>query len=205
MPKLAKGKLMHSNIIELKSSAKLTTKYGAFSIHVYHEMANPHKEHAALISACTNFNNAVTVRVHSSCLTGDVFFSCQCDCRQQLDYALQKIGCEGGVLVYLDQEGRNIGLANKIKAYSLQDQGLDTVEANIELGFGIDERCFDIGADILKLLQITDVNLLTNNLDKIQALQKCGINVHRLTMPISNHPLTQHYLQTKKIKMRHLL
>lgn len=196
---------MHPKPIQCESSATLTTQHGDFTIYVYHEDCAPHKEHVALVSKHTDFNKAVTVRIHSSCLTGDVFFSCRCDCRQQLDYALQKIGSEGGIVIYLDQEGRNIGLANKIKAYNLQDQGLDTVEANIKLGFGADERSFDIAASILTSLQIKHINLLTNNLDKISALQKYGFNVQRLAIPKYNHPLAQNYLQIKKTKMRHLL
>jgi GTP cyclohydrolase II len=192
-------------LIKLLSSAKLNTRYGDFTIYVYSEAENPHKEHAALVSVKNKQQQPVLTRVHSCCLTGDVFFSNRCDCRQQLEYALQTIGAQGGVLIYLDQEGRNIGLGNKIKAYQLQDQGLDTVEANLQLGFAVDDRSFDIGAAILQQLGIDDIVLMTNNPQKITELVRHGITVQRYIMPVSGHPTTKNYLDTKKVKMQHLL
>jgi GTP cyclohydrolase II len=192
-------------IIKFASSAQLTTSYGEFIIKVYADLANSYKEHVALIANNTNFKKAVNVRVHSSCLTGDVFSSLRCDCRQQLEYSLQLIAKEGGVIVYLDQEGRDIGIANKIKAYKLQEEGLDTVDANVHLGLPIDERSFDIAAAILLNLQINAINLLTNNPKKIKVLENWGIKVARQVIPVCQHPLTQGYLKTKKEKMHHLL
>ncbi len=181
------------------ASAKLPTKFGEFTVHIY--KTSDQKEHAVLIKEAKN--NCV-VRVHSECLTGEVFHSLRCDCQAQLIKALKIIGEEGGILVYLRQEGRGIGLFNKIKAYALQDKGLDTVEANNALGFNDDEREFAVAAEILHDLKISSIRLLTNNPKKQEVLNEKGILVTRI--PLTTRPTEENrrYLLTKKEKMGHL-
>ena len=147
------------------------------------------------------------VRIHSQCLTGDVFHSLRCDCRQQLELALATIAEAGhGILLYEQQEGRGIGLMAKLKAYELQDQGRDTIEANLELGFAADCRHFELPAEILKLLRIPAVRLITNNPEKVQALESAGIRVtERLNADVPEEPTNAFYLQTKREKMGHLV
>lgn len=183
----------------------LPTKYGTFKVKVF-KFKDDNKEHAALIKG-NNFNNEVLVRIHSSCLTGDVFTSLRCDCYEQLRISLMKIGkAKSGVLIYLNQEGRGIGLVNKIQAYALQENGLDTVEANKHLGFTADPRSYKTAAQILKNLNIQKITLLTNNPDKIKQLEGFGITVFK-TIPIEITPnsINYRYLNTKKIKMGHKL
>jgi 3,4-dihydroxy 2-butanone 4-phosphate synthase/GTP cyclohydrolase II len=146
------------------------------------------------------------VRIHSSCLTGDLFGSLRCDCNKQLNYSLEKIKKEGGVLIYLNQEGRGIGLFNKIKAYALQEEGLDTIEANQKLGFPADARQYHVAANILRNLGITHIRLLTNNHLKVDELKKYGINVvSREKIPIFCNQYNQKYLQVKKTKLKHAI
>jgi GTP cyclohydrolase II len=146
------------------------------------------------------------VRIHSQCLTGDVFHSLRCDCRQQLELALNTITDEGaGILLYEQQEGRGIGLMGKLRAYELQDQGRDTIEANIELGYKADCREFELPAEILKQLGIKSVRLMTNNPEKVEALELAGIKVERLSAEIPSEPTNERYLQTKRVKMGHLV
>lgn len=149
----------------------------------------------------------ILTRIHSECLTGDALFSLRCDCGFQLQAALQQIAKTGnGVLLYHRQEGRNIGLLNKIRAYALQDEGLDTVEANHQLGFAADERDFTICADMLKLLNIDQIKLLTNNPEKIRVLEQAGIKiVERIPLEVGENPNNEHYLETKAQKMGHIL
>jgi GTP cyclohydrolase II len=147
------------------------------------------------------------VRIHSQCLTGDVFGSLRCDCRQQLEMALAMIATEGaGVLVYEQQEGRGIGLMAKLQAYELQDKGLDTVEANVQLGFKPDHREYSLPAEVLKALGLKELKLLSNNPDKVRAVEEAGIRVvERVPCEVAPHQHTQKYLNTKKQKMGHLL
>jgi 3,4-dihydroxy 2-butanone 4-phosphate synthase/GTP cyclohydrolase II len=192
--------------IKRVSQAKLPTKYGLFEIIAFQECLNK-RQHVALIKGEIGDGLNVLVRVHSECLTGEVFGSLRCDCGEQLRIALELIEKEGrGVLLYLRQEGRGIGLANKLKAYELQDQGLDTVEANIQLGFKDDERTYDVGTQILKQLGIKSVRLLTNNPSKIEGLRDNGIMVND-RVPIEAFPTKENitYLKVKKFKMGHLL
>ena len=147
------------------------------------------------------------VRIHSQCLTGDVFHSLRCDCRQQLELALATIAEAGsGILLYEQQEGRGIGLMAKLRAYELQDQGLDTIEANLELGYKADCREFELPAEVLKLLQVPAVRLITNNPAKVQALEHAGIKVtERISAEVPAEPTNERYLQTKREKMGHLV
>jgi GTP cyclohydrolase II len=146
------------------------------------------------------------VRIHSQCLTGDVFGSLRCDCRQQLELALGKIAGEGaGILLYEQQEGRGIGLMAKLKAYELQDQGMDTVEANIELGFAPDCRAYELPAEVLKLLEVFSVRLITNNPEKVAALESAGIAVaERVSAEVEAHDTSERYMRTKQEKMGHI-
>jgi GTP cyclohydrolase II len=186
--------------------AKLPTKWGDFTLYAL-EKSSDNKEHVGLGMGEISTNEPLLVRVHSECLTGDAFSSLRCDCGPQLDAALEKIAKEGrGLVVYLRQEGRGIGLINKIKAYALQDQGQDTVEANLSLGFEADQRKFDVAAELMNALGIDQIRLMTNNPMKVEALQAANINVvERVSMKYGENPHNKHYLSTKHGKMGHIL
>jgi 3,4-dihydroxy 2-butanone 4-phosphate synthase/GTP cyclohydrolase II len=193
------------NLVELISKATLPTPWGQFAIQVFEEKLTK-LEHVALIKGDLSKEPDPLVRVHSECLTGDVFFSQRCDCRAQLDAALSQIAAEGaGVFVLMRQEGRGIGLGNKIAAYHLQEQGSDTVEANEKLGFKSDLRDYGIGAQILKLLGVSQMRLLTNNPQKLVGLEGHDLKITK-RLPLETEPTAEnrHYLQTKKEKMGHL-
>lgn len=186
--------------------AKLPTRLGEFTIFGFRD-PDSGEEAVALVAGDLAANGPVLVRIHSQCLTGDVFASDRCDCGDQLHEAMRLISASGrGVLVYQQQEGRGIGLLNKIHAYELQDQGLDTVAANIELGFEADHRDYRLPAEILKYLGATRIRLLSNNPDKMQGLEKEGITVtERVALEIPPNSSTQEYLKIKKEKLGHLL
>ena len=194
------------NIVQI-SSSKLPTEFGDYLIHLYQDLTTS-TEHVALVMGNVYQQENVLVRVHSECLTGDIFSSKRCDCGEQLKMAQQLIAKEGsGVIIYLrDHEGRGIGLANKIRAYALQDAGLDTVEANIALGLPVDSRTFDVAAEILLELEIKSIRLMSNNPTKCGDLKTHGTLVNSLVpLKISANKSNKHYLQTKKDKLGHLL
>jgi 3,4-dihydroxy 2-butanone 4-phosphate synthase/GTP cyclohydrolase II len=186
--------------------AKLPTSWGDFTIHGFRD-SETGEEAVALVAGDLSGSNPILVRIHSQCLTGDVFSSSRCDCGDQLHEAMRLIQAEGrGVLVYQLQEGRGIGLTNKIHAYQLQDQGRDTVAANLELGFAADQREYQIPAAILKHLGATRIRLLSNNPGKVAGLQSEGIEiVERVPLEISPNSSTRNYLEAKKAKLGHLL
>ena len=191
--------------IRFIATAKLPTQWGEFTIHGFEE-AESGKEHVALAMGDVADGKPVLIRVHSECLTGDALFSQRCDCGPQLEAALAAIAKEGrGVVLYLRQEGRGIGLMNKIRAYALQDKGADTVEANEQLGFGADLREYAICETMLEHLGIKKVRLLTNNPRKVKALETHGIEVvERIALQTGRNPHNESYLQTKRGKLGHL-
>ena len=182
----------------------MPTTWGDFELHAYKEK-NSGKEHLALVKGTWNKNEPILVRVHSSCITGDIFGSCRCDCGPQLHAAMQKIEQEGkGVIVYMNQEGRGIGLINKLKAYKLQEDGYDTVEANLMLGFKMDERDYGIGAQIIRDLGITKMKLMTNNPTKRKGLVGYGLEiVENISLEIESNIHNENYMITKRDKMGH--
>lgn len=197
-------RLSHEDLIDETATAKLPTQeYGEFKLIAIKEKITL-QEHIILISGNLPSASAL-VRIHSACLTGDIFSSARCDCHAQLHYSLDKISKEGGVLIYLNQEGRGIGLFNKIKTYQLQESGLDTVEANEQLAFPADARKYHIAAAILRHLKIDSVRLLTNNPEKINDLLKYGVKeVKHEAMPVFMSESNKDYLATKKAKLNHL-
>jgi GTP cyclohydrolase II len=180
------------------------TEYGRFTVHGFLEKATA-KEHLAVVAGESNGSERIDVRIHSECLTGEVLGSLKCDCRQQLESALSHIGERGGVVLYLRQEGRGIGLLNKLKAYALQDRGHDTVEANHLLGFADDMRDYGPAVEMLRFLGISKVRLLTNNPLKVRALESAGIDVVRKPHQQASNPYNLRYLRTKAEKSGHLL
>ena len=188
------------------ASAKLPTDHGEFDIHVFKSVLST-KTHVALVHGAIGNGENVLTRVHSSCLTGDLFHSARCDCGQQLHAAMQRIVEDGrGVLLYLDQEGRGIGLANKIRAYALQDRGVDTVEANERLGFPADIRDYGVAITMLRRLGVKSTRLLSNNPRKMAGVTGEGLSVSE-RLPIEFPPTASNarYLKTKKDKLGHLL
>lgn len=199
---------MSSDSVRQLASADFPTRWGKFRIFGFEgEFGDEHRVETAVALVMGDVHTAPPlVRIHSQCLTGDVFGSLRCDCRQQLEMAMSMISQSGaGVLVYEQQEGRGIGLMAKLQAYELQDAGLDTVEANERLGFKADQREFALPAQILRALDITQVRLLSNNPDKVAALERAGVEVtERVPCEVTPSSYAEEYLKTKKEKMGHL-
>jgi len=185
---------------------RIPTQYGEFFLH-YFSNTQDDKEHVAFVFGQVTDKESIPVRIHSECFTGDVFGSRRCDCGEQLDSALKYISEQGaGVLLYLRQEGRGIGLLKKMQAYNLQDEGMDTVDANLHLGHLADERDYTVAALMLENLKISSIKLITNNPNKIQQMQELGVKVEgRIAIHIASNSDNQDYLKTKVDKMRHLL
>ena len=188
------------------SEADIPTKWGVFTIFTYGEQEDDPMPHLALVHKKLVSYENVLVRIHSECITGDLFGSARCECGAQLQQSLDAIGIEGGIVIYLRQEGRGIGIIQKLKAYQLQDQGLDTVEANVQLGHAPDERTFDLGVQILEDLGVRSIRLLTNNPDKIQAIEASAMKlIERVPLIVAPSKHNQEYMQTKKEILGHLL
>lgn len=201
---LIEYRLKHESLIERQIDVKMPTNDGSFDLVAYKQTSNG-MDHLALVKGEWKDDESILVRVHSSCLTGDIFGSCRCDCGEQLKKAMQTIEKEGkGVIVYMNQEGRGIGLINKLKAYKLQENGLDTVEANLELGFQMDERDYGVGAQILRDLGVKKIRLMSNNPKKRKGLIGYGLEiVENVALQVEPNPYNKNYLTTKKEKMGH--
>jgi 3,4-dihydroxy 2-butanone 4-phosphate synthase/GTP cyclohydrolase II len=197
-------RIAHESLIRREVRVDMPTQHGEFFLQAYKQL-NTDQDHLALIKGSWEPNEPVLVRVHSSCLTGDIFGSCRCDCGPQLLRSMQMIEQAGkGVVLYMNQEGRGIGLLNKLKAYKLQEEGLDTVEANLHLGFKMDERDYGVGAQILRDLGIHKIKLMSNNPRKRAGLLGYGLEiVENVAIEIPSNPYNVRYLQTKKDKMGH--
>lgn len=197
-------RLRTEKVVEVGECVDMPTQYGHFKLVPFRQMNNG-LEHIALIKGEWQPGEPILVRVHSSCATGDIFGSMRCECGEQLHVAMQKIEREGkGVLVYMNQEGRGIGLMNKIKAYKLQENGLDTVDANVHLGFKPDERDYGVGANILRILGVTKMRLMTNNPVKRVGLERYGLEiVENVPIEVQPNPFNRFYMHTKKARMGH--
>lgn len=203
---LIKYRMAHESLIEDVIDVKMPTRTGDFDLRLFREV-NTGKEHLALTKGTWTEDESVMVRVHSSCITGDIFGSCRCDCGPQLEKAMEMIEAEGkGVIVYMNQEGRGIGLSNKLKAYKLQEEGYDTLDANIKLGFKGDERDYGIGAQIIRSLNIRKMRLMSNNPTKRAGLIGYGLEItETVPLEIESNKHNELYLKTKRDRMGHTL
>jgi GTP cyclohydrolase II len=195
---------LETESVPFVAKANVPSIFGKFVVYGFLEKLTG-KEHIAIVAGEIDARKRVNVRIHSECWTGDVMGSLKCDCRAQLESALRYIGERGGIVLYLRQEGRGIGLLNKLKAYALQEQGFDTVEANHELGFADDLRTYESAVEMLRFFGIRKVRLLTNNPRKIAALEESGIHVQREAHQLAANPYNLRYLQTKASKSGHML
>lgn len=194
------------NNITKEAEALIPTDWGTFKMIAYTSGVSDYSPDLVMVHPDLDVSSPVAVRIHSECITGDLFHSQRCDCGLQLDAAMQYIEKEKGVLIYLRQEGRGIGIINKLKAYNKQDEGLDTVEANLALGFQIDYRHYEQAIEILKAMNIKEIRLLTNNPDKLDAFDASGIEItERIPLEIEANKINAKYLKTKKLTLGHLL
>lgn len=194
------------NIVKKEAEATLPTDWGDFRIIAYNSGISEYSPDIALVHPEMNPDEVNTVRIHSECITGDLFHSQRCDCGRQLDASMIRIHEDKGIMIYLRQEGRGIGLVNKLKAYNKQDEGMDTVEANLALGFQIDYRIYEKAIGILKDLGIKNIKLLTNNPEKIGAFENSGVIIHeRIPLEIQANKNNERYLKTKKDSLGHFL
>ncbi|MGH1517016.1 GTP cyclohydrolase II [Chryseobacterium sp. JK1] len=193
-------------MLKIQAQSKIPTDYGVFTVYAFSENEGDWNPHLVWVADNTDFNTTVNVRFHSECITGEVFHSKKCECGQQLDAAMAYMSEKGGVIIYLRQEGRNIGIINKLRAYELQEKGLDTVEANLKLGLPADGRNFDVAVKMLNILEIRKINLMTNNPDKIKSIENSGIILNsRIPLEIDSNEVNESYLAKKKKYFGHLL
>lgn len=193
-------------MLQIQAQSNVPTDFGEFRMMAFSENEKDWMPHMALVAKNTDFDKPINVRIHSECITGEVFHSQKCECGQQLNSAMKYMQENGGVIIYLRQEGRNIGIINKLKAYALQEKGLDTVQANLELGLPADDRDFGIAIEILEKLNVTSLNLMTNNPEKIQIIKDSKINFNsRIPLQIKSNDSSSSYLKTKKEFFGHLL
>lgn len=193
-------------MLKVQAEANVPTDFGEFRMVAFSEDDKNWMPHMALIAKGTDYSQPVNVRIHSECITGEVFHSQKCECGQQLDSAMKYMQDNGGIIIYLRQEGRNIGIINKLKAYALQEKGLDTVQANLELGLPADDRDFGVAIEMLKDLGVKSLNLMTNNPEKINIIKNSDITFNsRIPLQIKANEASQGYLKTKKDFFGHLL
>ena len=193
-------------MLKIQAQSNIPTDFGMFKVYAFSESENDYNPHLVWVAENTDFTETVNVRFHSECITGEVFHSRKCECGQQLDAAMKFVQENGGMIIYLRQEGRNIGIINKLRAYALQEQGFDTVEANLKLGLPADGRDFGVAIEMLKILNVAKVNLLTNNPEKLKALENSGVFLNeRIPLEIDSNPTSASYLNKKKDYFGHLL
>ncbi|MDY3362445.1 GTP cyclohydrolase II [Riemerella anatipestifer] len=193
-------------MLKIQAEANIPTDFGVFKMIAFSDNEMDWTPHIALIAENTDFSKVVNVRFHSECITGEIFHSKKCECGQQLDAAMQYMQKNGGIILYLRQEGRNIGIINKLKAYALQEQGMDTVQANLHLGLPADGRDFGVAIDMLTSLGIKEINLLTNNPDKLKFVEDSTIKLNeRVPLQIPSNEVNADYLKVKKTYFGHLL
>ncbi|HCN11808.1 MAG TPA: GTP cyclohydrolase II [Chryseobacterium sp.] len=193
-------------MLTIQAQSNIPTDFGMFTVYAFSEHEDDWNPHLVWVAENTDFSKTVNVRFHSECITGEIFHSKKCECGQQLDAAMKYMSENGGIIIYLRQEGRNIGIINKLRAYALQEKGFDTVEANLKLGLPADGRNFDVAVDMLKLLNVKEINLLTNNPDKLKSLENSGIILnHRVPLEIESNDVNESYLSKKKDYFGHLL
>ena len=193
-------------MLTIQAQSNIPTDFGMFTVYAFSEHEEDWNPHLVWVAENTDFSKTVNVRFHSECITGEIFHSKKCECGQQLDAAMKYMSENGGMIIYLRQEGRNIGIINKLRAYALQEKGFDTVEANLKLGLPADGRNFDVAVEMLKLLNVKEINLLTNNPDKLKSLENSGIILnHRVPLEIESNDVNESYLSKKKDYFGHLL
>lgn len=193
-------------MLTIQAQSNIPTDFGIFTVYAFSEHEEDWNPHLVWVAENTDFSKTVNVRFHSECITGEIFHSKKCECGQQLDAAMKYMSENGGMIIYLRQEGRNIGIINKLRAYALQEKGFDTVEANLKLGLPADGRNFDVAVEMLKILNVKEINLLTNNPDKLKSLENSGIILnHRVPLEIESNEVNESYLSKKKDYFGHLL